>query len=124
MTIENILAQFREKFDHIVPSQGGFIVGKKGTKEDNRAYDLSYIPDWLKEKLEEFEKEITDEMTADWYGDKHDIKVRADFLERILPKEKQVTGMTQRTGDLWEETMNTGFNSCLDAIRAEAEKLK
>ena len=41
--IKEIEEEFDEQFDHIVPSQGGFIVGKKGSQYDNCACDLTDI---------------------------------------------------------------------------------
>lgn len=48
---EEIIKELREEFDHIVPSQGGFIVGRKGSKFDNCACDLSYVIDKFEKKL-------------------------------------------------------------------------
>ena len=36
---------YQEMFDHIVPHQGGFIVGEKGGDFDNCAFDLGDILD-------------------------------------------------------------------------------
>ena len=51
--MKEIIKEFREQFDHIVPSQWGFIVGKKGSSFDNCACDLSYLQDCVQSLLEE-----------------------------------------------------------------------
>jgi hypothetical protein len=49
-------SEFDEKFDRIVQSQGGFIVGKKGTKYDNCAYELQDIKVFLEEVISRAEE--------------------------------------------------------------------
>lgn len=148
--MEKILNEFREKFDHIVTTQGGFIVGKEGTKSDNCACDLSYIQDWLKEKLSEFEKTIREEtirnvksLTDDifkefpmgiwkWkaYGKKYDYwdyfekATKEEFLKRILP----VKVNTSRRGKYFKlygfdkNDFCTGHNSCVHQVLENANK--
>ena len=52
------MKEFDERFDHIVPSQGGFIVGKKGTQYDNCCCDLNEIKSFISQKLDEQREEI------------------------------------------------------------------
>jgi len=44
---EKVLKSFEEKFNRIVPHQGGFIVGKKSGKYDNYAFALEDIESFL-----------------------------------------------------------------------------
>jgi len=51
-------AEFDAEFDHIVASQGGFIVGRKGTNFDNCATGLDGIKDFITNLLTAKDREV------------------------------------------------------------------
>ena len=53
-------AKFDAEFDHIVASQGGFIVGRKGTNFDNCATGLDGIKDFITTLLAAKDNEIAE----------------------------------------------------------------
>jgi len=93
-------AEFEKRFDHIVASQGGFIVGRRGSNFDNCATGLDGIKDFittlLAAKDRERENAVTETLQEmmDWAMDngitdeKSFCALRDYLTEKALPLTK------------------------------------
>jgi len=93
-------AEFEKRFDHIVASQGGFIVGRRGSNFDNCATGLDGIKDFITTLLAAKDREREDAVTEtlqemmDWAMDngitdeKSFCALRDYLTEKALPLTK------------------------------------